>query len=420
MNILGNYRLGRHLLIAAGLLLGICAVAVVRNWGTFRLMYANVAAMNEGRQAAEKIRRPEDLLGYLAAHPEQASLVAYELGAREEGIFFQPTVQRPMVKTDHLLLMAEYARRVEAGRLAPGRRVPLDSLAMYALPGAGLSNHRRTLSHWRKDDLLRPDSTVALRHLIEAIPQFGDEAAADWFMTALGRSQVRVLADRWGLHDSEQPLPSAGIHLSWRARWESEALTAGTKEEPFSSREAYADRVYRLVRILRRDSSFRRKEKRRLRRRGSGLSVRDQRVLAQRTYPEGTAADYADLLARLLNGTLGSDSVSQCVQHQIESSVNTDSLDAPIAAVGMEAGATPGIISFVGYVRYVDDRPPRVVSLLLEGLPIAVFYHLVQTSLDKGFQLRLLSDPAFFRTVRARLSARSGRSAPDLEVGREE
>jgi hypothetical protein len=36
-------------------------------------------------------------------------------------------------------------------------------------------------------------------------------------------------------------------------------------------------------------------------------------------------------------------------------------------------------------------------------VPIGVFYHLLQTGLDKGFQLRLLGDDAFFEDVRRRL-----------------
>jgi hypothetical protein len=44
-----------------------------------------------------------------------------------------------------------------------------------------------------------------------------------------------------------------------------------------------------------------------------------------------------------------------------------------------------------------------VVVLLIEDLPIAVFYHLLQTGIDRGFQLQLLGDDAFFETARARL-----------------
>lgn len=410
----GNLSFGRHLLIAVGLLLGICVFLVVQNWDTFTLMYANVAAMNEGKEVAETMRRPEDLLSYLSSHPEKASLVAYDVGAKEEGIFYRSAVQRPLVNTSHLLLLAEYARRVETGQLDPSRRVPLDSVAIYALPGAGLSNHEEAVAHWRTTNEGRQDSTVALRQVVEAIAQFRDEAAADWFLTALGRSQVQSLPSRWGLERSEQPLPSSGIYLSWTTSAQGVSVGAAVDFDSWS-REAYADRVYRLVRRLRRDSSFRERERRQLRQRGSGLSIREQRALAQATYANGTAADYATLLARSVEGDLGSTSVANFVQRQIESPIERDSLDAPIEALGTHVGAMPGIISFVGYIRYSTDRPPRVVSLFLEGLPIGLFYHVVQTSLDKGFQLRLLTDPDFFRRVQERLS-----QSPETPTNREE
>lgn len=413
MAVFGNFSFGRHLLIAAGLLLGVFVFLVVQNWGTFTIMYANVAAMNEGKEVAEEMRRPEDLLSYLSSHPEKASLVAYDVGAREEGIFYRSGVQRPVVNTTHLLLLAEYARQVEAGELDPNRRVPLDSVATYALPGAGLNNHEEAVAHWRTTNDIRPDSTVALRQVAEAIAQFGDEAAADWFMTALGRSQVKSLPDRWGLKQSEQPLPSSGIYLSWTPSSQGDSGGAAEKYNSMS-REAYADRVYRLVRKLRRDSSFRERERRQLEQRGSGLSIREQRALAQATYAKGTAADYATLLARSVEGDLGSTSVANFVQRQIESPIEHDSLQAPIEALGTQVGAMPGIISFVGYIRYRTDRPPRVVSLFLEDLPIGLFYHVVQTSLDKGFQLRLLTEPDFFRRVQKHLS-----QSPEMSTNQE-
>jgi len=374
-------------------------------------MYANVTAMNEGRQVAEEMRRPDDLLGYLSNHPEQASLVAYEVGARGNGLFYQSDVRRPVVNTSHLLLLAEYARRVEAGQLDPDRRVSLDSLGVYALPGAGLGNHEEALAHWQAEDQLSPDSTVALRHAIGALPQFGDPAVADWFMATLGRPEVQSLPERWGLGSSDPPLPGSGVYLSWTEPSPSAAADP-TRRYRSMSRAAYTEHAYRRARRLRRDSAFRARTRHRLRRRGSGLSVPDQRRLVRMTYPKGTAADYADLLARGLSGRLGSDSVSSFVRRHLESSVETDSLDAPIAALGTDVGAMPGVISFVGYVRYADDRPPRVAALFLEDLPIGLFYHVLQTSLDKGFQLRLLTDPTFFRNVRTRLSARGAGPRP--------
>ncbi|MFB6249118.1 MAG: serine hydrolase [Salinibacter sp.] len=409
MGFLGKHSLGTHLLVAAGLLVGVCAFAVVRNWDTFRLMYANMTAMNEGRQAAEQMRRPEDLLDYLAAHPEQASLVAYEVGARAKGIFFQPAVRRPIVKTDHLLLLTEYARQIRTGRLAPQHPVPLDSLSVFALPGAGRDNHKGAVAHWNAENDIRSDSTVALREVVRAIGEHGDTAAADWLMMKLGRAQLQALPQRWGLSNSSAPVPTSGVHISWSTP-PPKGTTASQPVRYYRSmsRESYTDRVYRLTRALRRETSFRRQERRQLRRRGSGLSVRTQRALAEITYPKGTSADYAGLLARSLDGTLGSRRVETFLHRQIETSLPSESAETSIRALGTHGGAVPGIISLVGYTRFEGEKAPRVCAFFLEGLPIGLFYHLVQTSLDKGFLLRVLSDPNFYQRVRTRLGEQKG------------
>jgi hypothetical protein len=43
---------------------------------------------------------------------------------------------------------------------------------------------------------------------------------------------------------------------------------------------------------------------------------------------------------------------------------------------------------------------------------MGVFYHLLQTGLDKGFQLRLFSDDDFLRQVRQRLAPGTTAAAP--------
>ena len=40
----------------------------------------------------------------------------------------------------------------------------------------------------------------------------------------------------------------------------------------------------------------------------------------------------------------------------------------------------------------------------MDGLPLGVFYHLLQTGLDRGFLLQLLGDDVFFEQVRERLA----------------
>ena len=399
--------LKHHLLLAGGLLLLVVGVIVVQNWTTFALIADNMAAMNEGEQAAQQIRYPDDLLTYWAEHPEHVSVVAYDVSAPDKGIFYQAEEPRPLVSVSNLVLGAEYARRTAEGRLDPDRRVALAALAPYALPGAGAEQHRRARAHWRAQHLVDADSTVALKHVVRAITQFGDRAAADWFIADLGRAEVEALPSRFGLKGSAPPRPSSGTHLSWNHHAATRSVEARLAEVQAMSPRAYADRVYELTRRLKQDSTFRRKEHARLRQRGTDISLRQQRALAQITYPRGTAAGYARWMARLAQDTPPSDSASAFLQRQLEQAVLPDSArgDSTQTAmtIGSKAGAVPGVISFVGYVRHGSHRPPRVLVVLMEEVPIGLFYHLMQTGIHRGLYVQLLTDDAFFEDARARL-----------------
>lgn len=352
MNFLGSYSLKRDLLPAAGLLPGVYVFAVVRNWHIFTLMYENAVAMTEGRVAIEELRKPGDLLGYTASHPENVSHVTYEVGARDNGVFYQSEAQCPLASVPHLLLLAEYAYQTQRGQLDSSRAGSLDSLSLFGLPGIGRSRHEQIKAHWRVENLPRTDSTVGVRHVVEVTAEFGDEVAADWLITTLGPGRMNAMTGKWGLRNSTPLLPSSGIYLSWRNVTPRTGSLEPARRYGTMRREAYADHVYALVGRLRRDRSFRREMRTQLRRQGRGLSVREQQALARVTYPRDTAADYADLVAGGLNGTLGSSRVATFVREQIAIPPETDSATARIRALGTHIGSGPGMMGIVGYVRF--------------------------------------------------------------------
>lgn len=394
---------GKHLLLISGLLCVIVAYGVVQNWNMFALMVDNLTVMNEKAAQAEQIRYPDDLVDYLDAHPEHGSLVAYDVGTKETGIFYGAAASRPLTGIPHLILLAEYARQVESGMIDPDRSVPLQEIDTYALPGAGRSRHRQVREHFVQNGHVQADSTVPLRQIAQGAFRKDDPAAADWLMAHLGPSTLRRAATTFGFTSSDPPLPQSGLHLFWNA----DSLSEGPSRH---SRDQLVKRVYNQTERLKEDPRFRRTQRERLGRRGSGLSLRDQRTLAHRTAPRGTAAEYARFLQRVAASSLDNPPVAQRMQTYLERSTENDSLALSVRTIGSMGGATPGLISFAGYARRDGNAPPRIVVLFLEDLPMAVFYHLLQTGLDKGFYLQLMGDNAFFSQVRERLSDPSTRA----------
>ena len=411
-----------HLLIIGTLLCAVLGYGIVQNLDTVSLMVDNLTIMNEQAAQADALRSTAALVEYLAAHPDRASLVAYDAGARDEGIFYGADEPRPLTGVPRLLLLGEYARRVETGRLTPSTQVSLDSVGLYALPGSSRRSHRRARSQLVAQGHVGPDSTAALRHLVRSAFRRDDPAAADWLLLRLGRPALRQTPDWLGLPNADPPLPNSGVHLLWGHHEQAASPAARIDTLAGLPAPARARRAYRALNRLRRDSAFRRTERTRRSRRGSGLSLRRQRTLARHTAPRGTAVAYADLLRRVATGTLSPPGVPGRMQAHLERTIEADSVGLSLRAVASIGGATPGLISLAGYARREGDAPPRVMVLLLERLPMAVFYHLLQTGLDKGLLLRVLGDDSFFARVRDTLQteptetgdALSGRTPPAL------
>src|SRR5688572_6143817 len=68
---------------------------------------------SDGREIADKLLSSRDVLDYIAAHPEQVSLASWTIGTESEGIFLNADEKRPLAGTQQLLVLAEYAARLE-------------------------------------------------------------------------------------------------------------------------------------------------------------------------------------------------------------------------------------------------------------------------------------------------------------------
>ena len=416
------YSLGAVALITLGLL--------AWNAPTVALMLGNMRAMGEGAGAAQALRTPGDVLDYVATHPEQFSLVVYDVERPAEGLYYQAGVARPVAGLPKLLTLAAYAQQAASGRLDSSRAVPLGAVSAYQLPGAGQDAHRRAVKALRQADRL-PGDRLTLAQAAWSMMRHGDPAAADFLALCLGPDALREAAERLDLPARmELPLPSSGLFLSWSApetgaeessvvEHDVEARAARYRQLP---RAAYRRRVVQLADRLSQDTSFRRRVTERRARRGSGLSLRQQHALAGLTFPTGTAQAYAALMARLAADSLAADSLAadslaaegplssaavRLMRAHVERPVPGDSAGTFPLVIGSEGESVPGLVSFAGYTRR-EGGGGRVVALLAEDLPTAVFYHLMQTGLDKGFEVQLLLDDAFFRQARQRLMGRDG------------
>lgn len=429
----------RYLSLALLLFVGALAFIVIRNWDTVSLAWENAAAMTEGSEEARTITSPEELTAYLSRHPESVSLVSIAAdGAVRQA--HNADASRPLYRFPHLLLLGAATERMHDGRLDSTEQVPVNDVGAYALPGLTEAAHTEMMDSLRAQGRVRGEA-VSLREVVRGMVTYQSPAAADWLMMRLGREAVAGLPDAYGLTGSEAPRPMSGTYVTWlRAR---SASPDSLRIEPYlgMSEDAYADTVWAVSRRLASDAGFRETVTSPLAAQGTGLSVIQQRDLANATFPRGTALDYARLLVQIYTGGPDAQAIRTArpgggwreMQTLIETSLQQtkapsdsarlDSMatgDTPRAvSLANVAGAYPGFLTLGGYLRSASasssapgsgagTEEPRIVVLMMHDLPVAVFYQLAQTGIDKGLFLELLAEETASERVVNRLRREVG------------
>jgi len=290
--------------------------------------------------------------------------------------------------------------------------VPLDAIEAFALPGLTDVAHTEMVDSLRAQNVVRGNA-IPLVEVVRGMMTYQSTAAADWLMTRLGQKTVAELPKAYGLTGSDAPRPISGTYVTWlRARNaspDSLRINPGLGMMP----GVYADTVWSATSRLASDASFRETVVSPLAQQGTGLSVIQQRDLASATFPRGTTLDYGRLLAQVYAGgpdapELGTapagsgwremQALIETPLRQTAAPANAAQLDSirgtnALSTVSLAnvAGAYPGLLTLGGYARS-DTSEARIVVLMMHDLPVAVFYRLAQTGIDKGLFLELLAD----------------------------
>jgi len=340
-------RLGcaRHALVIAGLLLVALGTAVARNWGAVSRALGDATALSEGADEARTLETPADLLDWIRRHPDRGALVVWDLAADSAVASVghagaaRPAVALPLVGPTFDLMLH-------------GDTAAVPAAAIRTLPGVERPS---------PDSASVPFAAVARRALR------GDRAAGD---AVLLRARTTEVAWDGGV-------PLGGLFVAWAQAARADRLDA-LPTGGQADREAWA-----LARRLRTDEVFREATEADLAAHGLGLGLDDQRRAAATTFPRLRATVFARELAGLATGS--SPPTRRLLTLATEPA--TDSLRARGGErLGVIGGGFPGLQSAAGILTRADGGG-RIVVLLLDGLPHAVFYHLAQTGLDVGLVL---------------------------------
>ena len=315
------------------------------------------------------------------------SLVAYRLDDPDSAILLNPDVPRPLASTIKILVLVGYAQAVDQGRLSPDELVPLAAVEAFLLPRTDGSAHDRAVEIYRERGWLDSSGSVALRNVVWAMMTVSDNAATDYLLDRLGRERAESLPTRFAAGDSDSPLPTSGVFLSW----------ASAVEEPL------ADAAWELADRLRGDPEFR-----------TGwqddpvvnqVTLREQARLSGTRSPKGTARDYASLMERVQRGDLISGPASATMRGFLEWPMENEPIRREFTAFGTKGGSLAGVLTEATYAVPLDAAAGRVAALFLDELPLAVWFTLAESYLHQDLLRQLLSDPEFFEGVRQRLEA---------------
>jgi len=328
----------RHLLILAGLLALAAAIYALRQPDAVGRLVQHAGSVREGADEARALATPDDLLAWVRAHPERASLVV--LDGDSVVLTLGPDTPRPAPALPALVTVAAYRAAVADDALDPAATVGPEATTRRRLAAAG-----------------RPPAGAASPVTLDSLAALaltGDRAAADALLAVVGREAAEAAPARLGLPALAPPLPVAGLLAAW--------LPPGTGE---TADEAAADAFAARPDAARRDAAWAADAA--LvggapdpTAGGVPLGLDAQRRAFAASLPRGTASGYARLLAQL-----------------------AASGDAP-PYVG---GAVPGAVAGAAAVRTPEGV--RVAVLLAEDVPHAVFYHLTQKGLEAGMLLAL-------------------------------
>ncbi len=390
-----------QLLEEFGFVVLLVTILIVWQWQTISRILDVFSVLSEGKEWSSRLQTPENLLEYIVAHPNDVSLVTYELGNLEQGIFYNADKKRPLASTIKIIVLAEYARQVEQGILSPDELVNLGDIDIYYLPGTDGNAHPNAVKELQKLGHITTANQIKLRHIPWAMIRYSDNAATDYLILRLGQDNLETLPEKLHIENQDVPLPIIGQFLSWDNHTFSNSPHERLKIYQAMQPREYADEVYRITEQWRNDQEFRAKAIKQIKSK-TWLKFKEQQAMAQALNCRGTALGYALLMEKIYRSSLISPIAAKIMREYLEWSM-IPANEQGIQAYGFKNGSLPGIITAASYLKFTDKSNARVFTLFLENLPGGVYLKLMQNYIQEIFEYKILGEKDFFELVRQRL-----------------
>ena len=405
----------RWVLAAGGIggLLAVCLVVTPFVRDHMLQLTRSFRERSEGEALAHSLVSTDSFLDYSAMHPDQVAIACWELGDEDDGLLFNAARSQPASYASALLVLAAYAAEAD-----PEATVSLARWERFWLPGTDGGAHLAALLDARASGALQgdagsfslsgtgpapqlpPSGSVRFSDVVRAMVRHADPSAMDVLIEHFGRARLAERIMGLGFAPDAVPLPASAVRLS--------LLTGAAAPELLARFRAlrggaYADAVWAQFRQLRADSALRARSLERLERKGTGFGLRETADLSAALSPRASAGDYARLLDRIASDEL---SGAAYMRGQLEQPPSAAGLREELESFGSMRASEPGLYASVSYGRGRGAERTRVLAVMLQKLPMAVWLQLSSGNLLRRFEAGLLGDDAFWTKAKARLDPR--------------
>ena len=316
-------------------------------------------------------RVPEEALPALERlleRPDTVGLAAYRVGQEEQGAYLNADVPMPLASVVKVLHLVAYAEAAAAGRLDPTSTIFLDELEAFYLPNIDLGAHARALTDLEnKERIFGNPPAILLDEVPAMMISQSSNAATDYLHLLLGQRELEETAVALGLESQTAPCPFLGQFLIMGNHIMKQNNPYQAWERYLEDLAQYGRDVMLLTEVFSSDAQFRQTavDWRRQTRQPNGQT---QRLFSQTFNAQGSAADYAGLMARIAQNGLSNPDSSFTARRFLEWPMRFADNQALFSNLGYKNGSLPGILTTVYYAYPKEGGNPLVVALFYRDL----------------------------------------------------
>jgi hypothetical protein len=336
-------------------------------------------------------------------HPQRVGLAAFRLGDTENGVYLNADVPMPLASVVKVIHLITYALAVEDGTLQPQSKVAIADLERFYLPRSDLNSHQQALAELAEAGRLVDNGTsVWLYDVPWMMMRHSSNVATDYLHWLLGQTRIEESIRALGLRGHSAPCPFLGRFLAMHNHERSGSDRAAL-DQFVETPALYGERVSFWTDWFAQNDLWRAAEIRSWSRPNPTVSTQKAYTAAFDT--RGTAREYATLMARILDGSLGSPRVNAIIRNAFEWPIEEfDSNRQLFTTVGYKGGSLPGVLTTLYYAWPRGSNTPVIVALFYHDLETRTYQRWRRSLPHDELARWLLYDPEAIATLGALLN----------------